>query len=139
MSFDEIFDLTAGVYFNFYNIYIYIYIYVVRDKKHIIVCGRTRTYLLRSLLLAREYTPYRFVRICLVPPSGPRGCSHSQCCCVNFSGAVIVTTTTFSSFKSCVLWPHLYPCMYVHLYRTSINKCTTMIPTTIDTVGILLQ
>ena len=23
MSFDEIFDLTAGVYFNFYNIYIY--------------------------------------------------------------------------------------------------------------------
>ena len=22
MSFDEIFDLTAGVYFNFYNIYI---------------------------------------------------------------------------------------------------------------------
>ena len=26
MSFDEIFDLTAGVYFNFYNIYIYIYL-----------------------------------------------------------------------------------------------------------------
>ena len=24
MSFDEIFDLTAGVYFNFYNVYIYI-------------------------------------------------------------------------------------------------------------------
>ena len=24
MSFDEIFDLTAGVYFNFYNIYIYV-------------------------------------------------------------------------------------------------------------------
>ena len=23
MSFDEIFDLTAGVYFNFYNIYSY--------------------------------------------------------------------------------------------------------------------
>ena len=23
MSFDEIFDLTAGVYFNFYNIYIF--------------------------------------------------------------------------------------------------------------------
>ena len=23
MSFDEIFDLTAGVYFNFYNIHIY--------------------------------------------------------------------------------------------------------------------
>ena len=26
MSFDKIFDLTAGVYFHFYNIYIYIYI-----------------------------------------------------------------------------------------------------------------
>ena len=25
MSFDKIFDLTAGVYFNFYNKYIYIY------------------------------------------------------------------------------------------------------------------
>ena len=25
MSFDKIFDLTAGVYFNFYNTYIYIY------------------------------------------------------------------------------------------------------------------
>ena len=25
MSFDEIFDLTAGVYYNFYDIYIYIY------------------------------------------------------------------------------------------------------------------
>ena len=24
MSFDEIFDLTAGVHFNFYNIYVYI-------------------------------------------------------------------------------------------------------------------
>ena len=28
MSFDEIFDLTAGVCFHFYNIYLYIYIYV---------------------------------------------------------------------------------------------------------------
>ena len=28
MSFDKIFDLTAGVYFNLYNIYIYIYIYI---------------------------------------------------------------------------------------------------------------
>ena len=27
MSFDEIFDLTAGVYFNFYNIYIYFFLF----------------------------------------------------------------------------------------------------------------
>ena len=27
MSFDEIFDLTAGVYFNFYNIYIAIQLF----------------------------------------------------------------------------------------------------------------
>ena len=29
MSFDEIFDLTAGVYFNFYNIYIGFFVYAV--------------------------------------------------------------------------------------------------------------
>ena len=70
--------------------------YVV-DKKHI-VCGRTRTYLVRSILLAREYTPCRSVRTCIIPPAGPRGRSHSQCCCVEFWGAVIVTTTTSCSF-----------------------------------------
>ena len=26
MSFDKIFDLTAGVYFNFYNIYLYFFL-----------------------------------------------------------------------------------------------------------------
>ena len=65
-------------------------IYVVRDKKHI-VCRRTRTYLLRSILLARGHKPCRFVRPCIIPPSGPRGRSHSQCCCVDSSGAVITT------------------------------------------------
>ena len=92
----------------------------VADKMHIVcnksiaVCGLTRAYLLRSILLAREYKPCRFVRTCIIPPSRSRGRSHSQCCCVNFSGAVIVTTTT-SSFESCVRLPRLDPRMYVRV------------------------
>ena len=34
MSFDEIFDLTAGVYFNFYNIYI---IWLARPQLHYLI------------------------------------------------------------------------------------------------------
>ena len=67
------------------------------------------------VLLTREYKPCRFVRTCVIPPSRPRGRSYSQCCCVAFSGAVIVTTITSSSFQSCVRLPRLYPCMYVYL------------------------
>ena len=54
-----------------------------------------------------------------LPPSRPRGRSHSQCCCVAFSGAVIAITTTSSSFLSCVRLPRLYPCMYVYLPKFS--------------------
>ena len=71
---------------------------ICRRQKAGCVWSYSYVYLLRSILLAREYKLCRFVRTCIIPPSGPRGRSHSQCCCVDFSGAVIVNTTTSSSF-----------------------------------------
>ena len=69
---------------------------------------------------------------CIKQPSRPRGRSHSQCCCVAFSGAVIVITTTSSSFshaRACHVYIHVCACTCI--YRKSINKCTTMIPTAV--------
>ena len=63
-------------------------------------CVRSYSYV--PILLAREYKPCRFARTRIIPPSRPRGRSHSQCCCVTFSGAEIVITTTSSSFKPCM-------------------------------------
>ena len=78
---------------------------------------------------------------CIIQPSRSQECSHSQCCCVAFSGAVMVTTTTHSSFS------HACAChVYIHVvyvgtctYRNSIIKCTTYYDPCRNIMGIFLQ
>ena len=69
---------------------------------------------------------------CLIQPSRPRGRSYSQCCCVNFPGAVVVITTTSSSLShACACHVYIHRCMYVYLPKFR-NKCTsTVIPTAV--------
>ena len=44
MSFDEIFDLTAGVYFNFYNICIHL-VYIFKQKNMTLPIKQKLTYI----------------------------------------------------------------------------------------------
>ena len=68
MSFDEIFDLTAGVYFNFYNIYIAIQLFFFfwRDRylARSVFQSRPQYVILETRIL---YRSNRFVR---APSSG---------------------------------------------------------------------
>ena len=77
----------------------------MRERKHATTgffrghCLLTATFAWRSLSTGGS---------CLTQPSRPRGRSHSQCCCVAFSGAVIVITITTSSSFSHVCACHFY-------------------------------
>ena len=109
-----------------------------QTKKHV-VCNRASlcVLLLVPILLAREYKLCRFARTCIIPPSRPRGRSHSQCYRVVFPGAVTVIST-FSSFWSCVRLPRQSPCMYVYKNHQTMryrDECMPLV-SSVDTVYI---
>ena len=68
---------------------------------------------------------------CIIQPSRPRERSHSQCCWLAFPGAVIVSTTTSSSFKqACDCHVFIHVCMYVYLPKFN-TRSTAMTPTAV--------
>ena len=78
---------------------------------------------------------------CIIQPSRPRGCSHSQCCRVTFPGAVIVVTTISSSFShACACHFYIHVCMYVYLPKFNNQMhCYYFYDPYRSTMGIFLR